>query len=590
MSVPPRFARPSNLVPLALCLTLALAGSVRAQIPDSDSPIATEPNIPAAHVVKVFPERLLTLWLQALDRPEIELKCQAAATIALAQRRGMTGLDKAVPVLVRTLDAPDQEPAVRLAAAQALIALDARSAAPNLLARARTDGVDMRNAVEPALAQWQFAPAAALWLARLSDSAPSENALVLAIRGLHRLSDASAIPKLKELALDYGASAVVRVAAAQALGDMQPTGLDKDAAKLMAARIAPGNVNRLVAAWLLTKQKSSEARSLLHKLALEAEPAAAVVAIDALLDSDPSSVLPKALLSPAAAVRARGVEAFRRRPQAEFLAPIANLLDDPHPDVRASARKALIEAAGIAKLGESVRQLATQQLAGKNWRALEQAAILLASLDHKPVAPRLVELLSFERPEVFVAAAWGLRKLAVAATLPGQLGELDRRFKQPQIVDPAKKALVDKGLAQLCISLGQAKHVAAARSLGQFIPKQVLIKFGPQSRVAAIWALGLLFEKAPPEILTSALMGRLTDDAMVMPEDLGVRRMCAISLGRMKVQGATEDLEKYYPKSLSVDPFPNACGWALEQLGAAKLPKSGTAQIIQKGWFLESLD
>ena len=48
-------------------------------------------------------------------------------------------------------------------------------------------------------------------------------------------------------------------------------------------------------------------------------------------------------------------------------------------------------------------------LATPRWRALEQATILLAVLDHKPAAPRLVDLLRFERPEVFVAAAWGLR-------------------------------------------------------------------------------------------------------------------------------------------------------------------------------------
>jgi hypothetical protein len=54
--------------------------------------------------------------------------------------------------------------------------------------------------------------------------------------------------------------------------------------------------------------------------------------------------------------------------------------------------------------------------------------------------------------------------------------------------------------------------------------------------------------------------------------------------------GATEDLEKYYPKALSVDPFPNACGWALEQLGITKLPKTGVARVVQTGWFLESLE
>ena len=584
------FARPAGRGFLAFGLALALAGRAHAQIPDADSPLATEPAIPAAHIVKVFPERLLTLWLEALERPEVELKCQAAETIALAKRRGMTGLEKTVPALLRTLEQPEQDVTVRLAAAGALITLDARSAAPNLLARARMEGVDMRNLVEPALARWQFAPAGALWLSRLSEPAASPNAVVLAVRGVRSLHDSKAIPRLRELALDTGTDPVVRVEAAQAVGELQTSGLEKDADQLIAARVTPGSVNRLVAANLLKKQSGAEAHNLLKKLALEAEPAAAVVAIDALLDSDPSSVLPKVFLSPSAAVRARGVEAFRRRPQAEFLSPLAQLLNDPHPEVRLGARLALIEAAKKPELNDTIRQLVTQQLASNNWRSLEQSAILLASLNHKACATRLVELLSFERAEVFVAAAWGLRKLAVPATFAGQLSEIDRRNKLPQIEDVGKKALVDKGLAQLCISLGQARYVPAAKSLGQFIPKLVLIRYGPQSRIGAIWALGLLFEKAPPEILTSALIGRLGDESMVMPEDMGVRRMCAISLGRMKVRGAEEDLEKYYPKVLSVDPFPNACGWALEQLGNTKLPASGTAQVIQRGWFLELLE
>ena len=84
------------------------------------------------------------------------------------------------------------------------------------------------------------------------------------------------------------------------------------------------------------------------------------------------------------------------------------------------------------------------------------------------------------------------------------------------------------------------------------------------------------------------LIARLTDEAIIMPEDMGVRRMSAISLGRMKSEDAVGGLSKYYPKELSPDPFPNACGWALEQITGEKLPTSGIARVIQKGWFLES--
>jgi HEAT repeat protein len=573
---------------LALCPVLWPSKVASAQDPAASLPDFSEPKIPAAQVEKVFPERLLTLWLQALERPENELKWQAATTIALAHRRGMRGLDRAIPVLVRALDQPEQHANVRLAAAQALIALEARSAAPKLLAHAQADGVDMRNLVEPVLARWKFAPAGGMWLARLDEASPSTGALVLAIQGVQSLQDKKALPKLRDLAFGATTDPVVRIEAARALGDLQTSGLDKEGGRLAIDKSKQRNVSQLAAALVLRRQESADARRILQRIAVEGDSAAAVVAIDALLGSEPSSVLPMVFQSKAPAVRLEGIEAFRRRLQASFLSPVADLLDDPHPEVRAEARKALIEAAQKPEFRATVRQLATSKLGGQRWRALEQASILLGTLDDKSVANRLVELLSFERPEVFMGAAWALRKLAVAETLPGQLHEVERRWKQPAITDPRQKEIIDKGLAQLCASLGQARYAPAAKSLGKFIPKQVLVTFGVQSRIAAIWALGLIFEKAPPEILTAALIGRLSDESMTMPEDMRVRRMSAISLGRMKAKSAVEDLEKYYPKVLSVDAFPNACGWALEQMGLAKLPATGVVKVVQKGWFLES--
>src|SRR5437773_8908019 len=124
--------RTIRLPSLALVLLLGVALSAHALDEAIDSVMDTDPDIPTARVVKVFPPRLTALWLQALERPEKELKCQAAAAIALAHRRGMPGLETTVPPLLRVLDQPEQHSTVRLAAAQTLITLDARQAAPSL--------------------------------------------------------------------------------------------------------------------------------------------------------------------------------------------------------------------------------------------------------------------------------------------------------------------------------------------------------------------------------------------------------------------------------------------------------------------------
>src|SRR5215208_1316937 len=106
-----------------------------------------DPDVPTARVVKVFPPRMLSLWLRALERPEDDLKCQAAAAIALGRKREMPGLEAAVKPLLEALDRPEQRPTVRLAVAEALIALDARETAPRLFAHAQADGIEMRNLV-----------------------------------------------------------------------------------------------------------------------------------------------------------------------------------------------------------------------------------------------------------------------------------------------------------------------------------------------------------------------------------------------------------------------------------------------------------
>src|SRR5580658_8936087 len=73
-----------------------------------DSVMYADPKLPTATVEKVYPQRLTSLWLQALERPENDLKLQAAAAIGLAQRRGMPGLGSTATPLLRTLDQPDQ--------------------------------------------------------------------------------------------------------------------------------------------------------------------------------------------------------------------------------------------------------------------------------------------------------------------------------------------------------------------------------------------------------------------------------------------------------------------------------------------------
>src|SRR5205823_2230891 len=127
-----------------------------------------------------------------------------------------------------------------------------------------------------------------------------------------------AVPRLHELTLAPATDPIIRLEAARALGAIQTTGLEKDAARLAAEPAAPGNVALLAAASLLRNHRSEEAATISQRLAVEAEPAAAAVALEGLLDTDPRWVmplLPRLLTSPDATVRAHAIEAHRRCPR-----------------------------------------------------------------------------------------------------------------------------------------------------------------------------------------------------------------------------------------------------------------------------------
>src|SRR5262249_13087222 len=150
-------------------------------------------------------------------------------------------------------------------------------------------------------------------------------------------------------------------------------------------------------------------------------------------------------------------------------------------------------------------------------------------LDHKPAAGRFVELLGAGRQEVFVTVAWGLHKLDVPETLPAVLRhvreELGRRRKHAML--PGREGvhplLVDHQLSQLNQPLGRRRSVPADGVLRQFIPHPSDNRVGPESRAAAVWALGRIHEGKAESALASALEARLNDISNIPPEMPQVR-------------------------------------------------------------------
>ena len=328
----------------------------------------------------------------------------------------------------------------------------------------------------------------------------------------------------------------------------------------------------------------------------------AAPALARLLELDPEHVLPlldAVLASPDANVRRLGVETLPRPAHARPHPPPGRAAERPAPGRPRPRRQALRELAAQPEWTDGVVREAVRVLAGSDWRGLEQAALLLGRMDYKPAAGRLMELLRHDRPEVFVTAAWGVRRLAVPARLPAVLAYVEEQYEAMFAAGPAAgrppaaAEAVDEQLSQLAQLLGRARYRPADALFRRLAPRATPAgnPAGPEARAAAIWALGLIHEGAAPRDLVGPLVGRLSAVGPPDVESSRVRRMAAVSLGRMKAADALAPLREFRTQNKpSADVVNNACGWAIEQITGEKFPAPGVLEVTTRNWFLSPLD
>ena len=192
-------------------------------------------------------------------------------------------------------------------------------------------------------------------------------------------------------------------------------------------------------------------------------------------------------------------------------------LDDPHPDVRAAARRALHSGRqGRAAQGGD-RPGRPRRWPRSGGRAQEQAIVLLADLDHKPAAARLAELLTATAPEVFVTAAWALRRLGEPSSLPAVLAYLEAeqpryagQTTRPRPAAGLSPSMVDHQMSQLMQLLVLQRHRPALPLMRRMVPPNE--KVGRhEDRAAGIWGLGKLHDLESAAEYAGALVERLND-------------------------------------------------------------------------------
>src|SRR5262249_7834705 len=160
---------------------------------------------------------------------------------------------------VDELQAPGAHSVVQRAVVRALIELDARQTADELMKISQTSSLGFAQLVEPALVRWNHRGMRPIWLARLSDPQGPRGFLGLAIVAVGDLKLVEAVPALRGLAGDRTRLAEVRLEAARTLGTLQASGLEPDAEGLVKAAGGKGRVDQLVAVLLLANHHGAKA-------------------------------------------------------------------------------------------------------------------------------------------------------------------------------------------------------------------------------------------------------------------------------------------------------------------------------------------
>jgi hypothetical protein len=97
----------------------------------------------------------------------------------------------------------------------------------------------------------------------------------------------------------------------------------------------------------------------------------------------------------------------------------------------------------------------------------------------------------------------------------------------------------------------------------------------------------MIYEGKQPAGVVQILEARLNDTMQLPVEDDRIRRMAAISLGRMKAQSALPSMEKNsFDRQPPTDSVQTACQWAIEKLTGEPPVAPKVIQRIDRNWFL----
>lgn len=543
-----------------------------------------EPEILDVPTIYLLEERMVATCERALrESSDEEIQEVAALQLYRIASQNLDTIEPAKAILIERLKS-SKSYRIQRACACALMAGRFQDSGELLTEFVLSASDADRVLIEPVLAEWKVSVAKQLWRERISNSLASATAVQLALKGLTGLNDTEIGDKCVAIAGDSQLDYLKRQAAARAAAVLVP-----DKALALATTLQAGDEpTRLLAMDLLNSNLPASLEAAV-KHTNDSASAVASAAWSLVFRHKPEllqSSLNEGRKYKDPDVRMVALRVMRLFPDAERATWLNEQMSDIHISVRNVAREMLVAVATEKpELRSQIVKEAVDRLSpeSKDWQNIEQSLLVLGQLRATEYSSLCLPLLNFPRNEVRVTAAWlihlypdvAIRDAVVQATFE----------TQKQFTDP-KESVYTNGLKQTFLfqycGIMRIKEVEELYQLcfdkGSPAPRE--------RRGAAMWSLGLLYERNPDPALIAKLEERIKDRNSPNPEIAQVRRMALAALGFMRATAAQATVIE----ALEIDPVSEKIkGYARWSHPLVGLPAPADLPALQSyvgGWRL----
>ena len=422
------------------------------------------------------------------------------------------------------------------------IGLNLQETKETLLAWGGEDEVFFQQ-VASSLAQWSPQACLAVWRQDLNGDKGS-TVVCLAAQGLGEFGSAEDLAPL-QAAMQRSPEPLVQLATAQAIGRLQTSGLEAQAAKLMESPVASpltaeGNLLALgsqLAIALLSHHESAEAKAILSGLVGKASQAIGAKALDALgvLSGEPPTELAiQHLRDEDPEMRAACLRIIRKGLNGTFIETLTECLKDPIPRLRREAASQLVLLGTTDK--SNVATSVLKVLDSNDPLAMEQACLILAEIQHGPALARISRLVEHPSPDVYVTASWAVRSLSskevhaqqVMKKAEGLALQMIERIRSGNVTDHEFHRL-----AHLIETAGELRLKSASETLMRLVPRDRW-RSRPAVPLFGLWVGSMkMIPTGPGE---AHWEDRMMDFEGAEPENVWVRYASTIALAVLGIK------------------------------------------------------